>query len=121
VDWLIAREPQGLEPLISFRLPRELDTLAIGESMAIERIADHRPAYLAYEGPISGGRGEVTRLTRGTLRASESTPGWRVEISWRQGEGEPSTNETRDYQVIPGEDASWRVSRLAPQASPDRP
>ncbi|NBO91829.1 MAG: hypothetical protein EBV06_05895 [Planctomycetia bacterium] len=32
-----------------------------------ERIADHRKIYLDYEGPISGGRGEVRREVSGTL------------------------------------------------------
>jgi len=30
-----------------------------------EALADHRPAYLDYEGPISGGRGSVTRWDQG--------------------------------------------------------
>jgi hypothetical protein len=31
-------------------------------------LADHRPAYLDYEGPISGGRGTVTRWDSGTYQ-----------------------------------------------------
>lgn len=34
---------------------------------AVERIADHRRDYLDYEGPISGGRGEVKRIASGTF------------------------------------------------------
>jgi hypothetical protein len=30
------------------------------------RLADHRPVYLTYQGPISDGRGRVTRLDEGT-------------------------------------------------------
>ncbi len=30
------------------------------------RIKDHRKAYLDYQGPVSGGRGIVTRVDRGT-------------------------------------------------------
>lgn len=30
-----------------------------------ERLPDHRRLYLDYEGPISGGRGEVRRITSG--------------------------------------------------------
>ncbi|WP_428304931.1 DNA polymerase ligase N-terminal domain-containing protein [Lacipirellula sp.] len=38
-----------------------------GDAEAIEatRIADHRIAYLDYEGPVSGNRGIVTRVDRG--------------------------------------------------------
>jgi hypothetical protein len=34
-------------------------------------LPDHRPAYLTYEGPISGGRGEVRRLDSGTYTVLE--------------------------------------------------
>jgi hypothetical protein len=34
-------------------------------------LPDHRAAYLEYEGPISGGRGEVRRVERGTYRVLE--------------------------------------------------
>ena len=32
-----------------------------------EVIADHRPMYLAYEGPVSGNRGTVTQCDAGTF------------------------------------------------------
>lgn len=35
----------------------------------IWRIADHRLAYLDYEGPLSGNRGRVRRIERGTYQA----------------------------------------------------
>lgn len=37
-----------------------------GSSVAAAAIADHRLAYLEYEGPISGGRGTVRRIDAGT-------------------------------------------------------
>jgi hypothetical protein len=37
------------------------------------RIADHRTAYLTYEGPISGDRGTVRIAERGTCRVLEET------------------------------------------------
>ena len=37
-----------------------------GVEIPCEALADHRLAYLDYEGPISGGRGSVTRWDRGT-------------------------------------------------------
>ena len=46
-----------------------------------ERIADHRIAYLDYEGPISGNRGRVTRWDRGHYnRLEETTDSLRVEL-----------------------------------------
>lgn len=32
-----------------------------------KRIGDHRKAYLAYEGPVSGDRGQVRRVDSGTV------------------------------------------------------
>ena len=37
------------------------------------RVADHRKRYLDYEGPISGGRGIVTRFDRGCFELLEFT------------------------------------------------
>ena len=39
-----------------------------------EPLGDHRLAYLDYEGPVSGGRGEVHRWDHGEFEAIESTP-----------------------------------------------
>ena len=38
------------------------------------RIADHRPIYLDYEGPISGDRGEVRRVADGEFVWVEDSP-----------------------------------------------
>ena len=47
--------------------------------VAAEAIADHRPMYLSYEGPVSGDRGYVTRWDGGTCRVvGESDAGLHV-------------------------------------------
>jgi hypothetical protein len=40
---------------------------AAGAEVDAEAIGDHRPAYLDYEGPVSGGRGRVVRWDAGTF------------------------------------------------------
>jgi len=46
-----------------------------------EQIDDHRLIYLDYEGPISGGRGDVRRWDHGTFDVIEDTPGcWQLEL-----------------------------------------
>ena len=40
--------------------------LATGDTVDADELADHRPAYLDYEGPVSGDRGSVTRVAAGT-------------------------------------------------------
>jgi hypothetical protein len=67
LDWMIAVDPAGTGPLVSFRLARRVDELRGGEQLAAEMIGDHRPAYLEYEGPVQGGRGHVRRLARGVV------------------------------------------------------
>ena len=46
-----------------------------GAHVEAERLADHRLAYLDYEGPVSGGRGEVVRRDRGRYETIEAGPG----------------------------------------------
>src|SRR5947209_2180738 len=44
----------------------------------LTRLADHRREYLDYEGPVSGGRGHVRRITSGFYRLER-----RDESNWR--------------------------------------
>jgi hypothetical protein len=47
-----------------------------GENVPAGRIADHRKAYLDYEGPVSGGRGTVSRWDAGTYTVVGEGDGW---------------------------------------------
>lgn len=47
------------------------EPVVAGGDLSARRLADHRPAYLDYEGPISGGRGTVRRVAEGTYRLLE--------------------------------------------------
>ena len=88
VDWMIASEPSGREPLVTFRLARRVDEMAAGQRLLAHRIDDHRPAYLTYEGPVSVGRGTVERLTRGTVVSWQRTGDrWRMEVEWPDANG----------------------------------
>ncbi len=58
---------------------------AIGLTIAAEQLADHRLAYLDYEGPISGNRGVVSRWDSGIYELMDSTPGvWRLLLRGRR-------------------------------------
>jgi hypothetical protein len=48
---------------------RLLQVPAAGRTAKAEQLADHRLAYLDYEGPVSGGRGNVARWDHGTYDA----------------------------------------------------
>jgi hypothetical protein len=62
LHWDFMLENDGV--LQTWRLPA---APRAGEMVA-EQIADHRLAYLDYEGPVSGGRGVVKRWDGGTYR-----------------------------------------------------
>jgi len=64
--------------LRAWRFPAECDFLSLLPALAI---ADHRLAYLDYEGPVSGNRGAVTRWDSGELRwISESADRLKFEL-----------------------------------------
>jgi hypothetical protein len=44
-----------------------------GRAIAAEAMADHRLLYLDYEGPVSGGRGEVRRWDGGEYSVQRTT------------------------------------------------
>lgn len=57
-------EVAGQELLRTFQLARW--PLAVGEACVCAQLADHRRAYLDYEGEVSGGRGSVQRVAAGS-------------------------------------------------------
>jgi hypothetical protein len=67
-------EVPGRERLLTWRImdPPERWDGTVGAA----RIADHRKAYLTYEGEVSGGRGAVKRVAEGTARVVEIGSGW---------------------------------------------
>lgn len=52
-------------------VPPEVMSLQRGERLVVQSLPDHRPAYLDYEGPISGNRGRVVRRDQGTFEWRE--------------------------------------------------
>jgi hypothetical protein len=54
---------------------RLLLPLADGVAVPAEPTGDHRLLYLDYEGPVSGGRGSVTRVDGGTFAWEADSPG----------------------------------------------
>src|SRR5208337_3729408 len=70
---LIHDSPRGLHYDFFLEDGHMLKTWALprlpepGIEIACEALADHRPVYLDYEGPISGDRGTVVRSDQGTF------------------------------------------------------
>ncbi len=69
---LMLEAPDSLETWALAEEPR------IGGTQTVERLANHRKAYLDYEGPVSGHRGQVTRWDRGSYRLEQSSDSRRV-------------------------------------------
>jgi len=64
-DWLLAVDEPPKKNLLSWRCVKRPDFIPVGGGVRVERMADHRPIYLEYEGPISADRGSVERLAEG--------------------------------------------------------
>ncbi len=69
-DLMLATDSDG--PLWTWELR---DEPAVDTVQFAERLADHRRAYLTYEGPVSNDRGHVTRYDEGTLVWREQQEG----------------------------------------------
>ena len=75
---LMLEGPDHLWPWACELNPMELDE---GEHSSARPQLDHRKHYLHHEGPVSGGRGAVTRVAEGTYRLLGRDEGlWRVSL-----------------------------------------
>jgi hypothetical protein len=75
-----------------------------GQELPARSLPDHRLAYLTYEGPISGDRGQVRRIDAGTYSALEWSPG-RVRVA------------LAGAQLV-GEATLYRIDSESPASSP---
>ncbi|WP_439626513.1 DNA polymerase ligase N-terminal domain-containing protein [Gemmata sp.] len=81
-DWPTPHWDLLLEAGPVLRAWRLLAEPAAGRAVPAEPNADHRLHYLDYEGPVTGGRGTVTRWDAGTFDWLADTPD-RVEVELR--------------------------------------
>ena len=82
-----------------------------GLEISALQLADHRLAYLEYEGEVSGGRGWVTRLDRGSYSLTgEDSASLRVELCGERLMGVATLTRLAD-------DQRWRVVFASDAAS----
>lgn len=116
-DWMLARrrdaQPDSRE-LLTFRVQERIDRVREGEVVA-ELLPDHRAAYLSYEGPVSGNRGEVARVASGECEIVRERPE-RIDarVRWA-GSGPVAISAVRL-------DSAGRFAvRISPIVDPSRP
>ncbi len=100
---LLHESPQGLhwdlllesgDVLNAWSLPQPPEP---GVEMTCRGLADHRPMYLDYEGPVSGDRGTVTRWDHGSyqiVRRDETQ--WVVDFSGEKLSGLATLEQVAD-------------------------
>jgi len=79
----------------------------VGQRIAAQRIGEHRRLYLDYEGPVSGGRGAVTRWDAGTYDTSLLQPDrLRLRLQGRRvsGPAELTRIEGEQWEMVMSED-----------------
>lgn len=113
-DLLIERPNTPGGPLVSFRVDARIDLAEPGASLMATRLPDHRNDYLTYEGPVSGGRGEVRRVVSArVLGVVERDRGSELELDWGAG-------PLRLIATPTGNNTAWRIRVVAPDSAPAR-
>ena len=83
-DLMLARG----EALATWQLTVSPAEMAAGQEVGAKKLADHRLAFLRYEGPVSKGRGRVAVLDKGTYELLEEAEGrWRICLNGRAVQG----------------------------------
>jgi hypothetical protein len=112
---LMLESGDTLETWALAELPRDWQSLpgidgaiqfARSNSVTVERLADHRLAYLNYEGPVSGDRGSVRRLDAGTFSEQQESHSYTLNGQFIRG--------TIELQPIAGDESKWRLNFTAP-------
>jgi hypothetical protein len=75
--WALAQLPRAWQAahLRTVATHPHCPPLSDGNTIPADKLPDHRLAYLDYEGPVSGGRGEVVRAANGSYAATARRDG----------------------------------------------
>jgi len=109
VDWFLARDDDPDSRLQSIRLTSPLHEIPPGGVVDGTITDDHRRAYLAFEGPVSGGRGHVERLAAGVHHRLDDGS---IVVSWTD-IGIRQRVEARPIDGKSGQSVSVRVHSVA--------
>jgi len=97
--------------LATWRLASNCLGLGEGQSAPARKLPDHRPAYLTYEGPVSGGRGQVRRVCQGAFETLVDD-GRRLVVRLDSPDGPARLEIARLASAGEGRD-EWLITRQA--------
>jgi hypothetical protein len=107
--------PRGLHFDLMLEAGESLNTWALpqlpqpGVEIPCEALADHRLAYLDYEGPIAGDRGSVARYDHGVYTVQRQNDAlWIVDLLGENLSGRATLRR------ISAESGHWRMSWVSP-------
>ena len=82
--WALARLPSGWQAYHrkTTAFYSDCSRVANDNSVSAAQLGDHRLDYLEQEGPLTGERGQVIRIDRGTYESDSESPGfWRLTLA----------------------------------------
>jgi len=99
------------ESLATWQLHADCLGLRPGDSLTARKLPDHRLAYLSYQGPVSGGRGQVRSIRTGTYETLDRGPDRLVvRLNW------PGASAAFELARSDQAGDDWRITRLPPQS-----
>lgn len=98
-DWMIEDPAESQGRLWTARVPIPADQWHDVGRWRIEPIGRHRRVYLTYEGPLTDGRGTLTRVDQGVCRVVEwSDDGIVIDVQMSAFEGVVEVAKAHDGQ-----------------------
>lgn len=86
--------------------------------IAAEALADHRLAYLDYEGPVSGSRGTVARWDSGSYAGGAASPDeWRLDLAGSRVQGRARLHRQNGLAWV----FTWEPADSEESTQPSRP
>lgn len=97
--WALAELPQAWSGL---SVSEPFPVIAASNTVEAEQLADHRPAYLDYEGPVSGERGTVRKLDAGSYVCRREPMSFSLEGQFIHGNVilQPGSDEDAKWQLV---------------------
>lgn len=106
-DWLWL-DPVSRKHLEGYRIPCSPDQWLSRQSFLCEPLLPHRLAYLDYQGLLTGGRGKVLQVSKGTVQGGRiGDVGWDWQVALT---GSHATSQSLRVRVWPISDQHWRCA-----------